>query len=385
MEYRILGKTGLKVGTVGLGTEFLDKKPYNIVEETIHTAMEHGVNFMDNFLPGEQNRINVGKAIAGHRDKWIIQGHLCCTELDKNNQFDITRDLDICKRFWDDYFKFMDIDYVDIGNLFFMDTEEDYKAVFESEFIEYVLKEKERGRIRYIGASSHNAKIAKRMIETGLLDVLMFSINPGYDMLPTEMPLGQAIRQVTTEVKKNQGVQPERKTLYDLCASREIGLVAMKVLGAGKLLSPEFTPFHRPLTVGQCIHYALDRPAVSTVVIGYECREHVLDAVNYFNQSDDERDYTDAISEYHNNFMGQCVYCNHCLPCPSEIDIAAVHRYLDIARLKPREIPHGVRHHYAALKNHASNCIECGSCENKCPFGVKVIGNMREAVELFGN
>ena len=133
MEYRILGKTGLKVGTVGLGTEFLDKKPYNIVEETIHTAMEHGVNFMDNFLPGEQNRINVGKAIAGHRDKWIIQGHLCCTELDKNNQFDITRDLDICKRFWDDYFKFMDIDYVDIGNLFFMDTEEDYKAVFESE------------------------------------------------------------------------------------------------------------------------------------------------------------------------------------------------------------------------------------------------------------
>ena len=204
-------------------------------------------------------------------------------------------------------------------------------------------------------------------------------------MLPTEMPLGQAIRQVTTEVKKNQGVQPERKTLYDLCASREIGLVAMKVLGAGKLLSPEFTPFHRPLTVGQCIHYALDRPAVSTVVIGYECREHVLDAVNYFNQSDDERDYTDAISEYHNNFMGQCVYCNHCLPCPSEIDIAAVHRYLDIARLKPQEIPHGVRHHYAALKNHASNCIECGSCENKCPFGVKVIGNMREAVELFGN
>ncbi|MBQ4132538.1 MAG: 4Fe-4S dicluster domain-containing protein [Desulfovibrionaceae bacterium] len=56
-----------------------------------------------------------------------------------------------------------------------------------------------------------------------------------------------------------------------------------------------------------------------------------------------------------------------------------------MARLKPNEFPHGVRHHYAALKHHASDCIECGSCERKCPFGVKVIDNMREAVKLFGN
>jgi len=384
MEYRTLGKTGLKVGTVGLGTEFLDKKPYNIVEETIHTAMEQGMNFMDNFLPGEENRHNVGRAMTGHRDKWILQGHFCCAELDKSNQFDITRDLSICKRFWDDYFKFMDIDYVDIGNLFFMDTEEDYKAIFETEFIDYVLDQKKQGRIRYIGVSSHNAKIARKMLETGLIDVLMFSINPGYDMLPTEMPLGDAIRKVSTELKKNQGVQPERKALYEFCAQKEIPIIVMKALGAGKLLSAEFTPFHRPLTVGQCIHYALDRPAVATTVIGYENRNHVLEAAGYFNLSNEQKDYTDAISEYHNNFMGQCVYCNHCLPCPSEINIADVHKYLDIARLKPDNVPPGVTHHYKSLKNHASDCIECGSCENKCPFDVKVINNMRDAVKLFG-
>ena len=50
----------------------------------------------------------------------------------------------------------------------------------------------------------------------------------------------------------------------------------MKTLGAGKLLSPEHTPFQKPMTAAQCIHYALTRPAVASGMLGCKTREEVL-------------------------------------------------------------------------------------------------------------
>jgi predicted aldo/keto reductase-like oxidoreductase len=78
------------------------------------------------------------------------------------------------------------------------------------------------------------------------------------------------------------------------------------------------------------------------------------------------------------------MYCNHCLPCPSFIDVAAVSKYLDIAALHPDHIPPATAQHYRALDKHGSDCVACGSCERRCPFSVPVIKNMRRAAELFG-
>ncbi|MDL2210454.1 4Fe-4S dicluster domain-containing protein, partial [Desulfovibrio sp. OttesenSCG-928-O18] len=83
-------------------------------------------------------------------------------------------------------------------------------------------------------------------------------------------------------------------------------------------------------------------------------------------------------------FKGSCVYCNHCLPCPSNIDIAAVNKYLDIAMLDEAAIPPSIAGHYRSLKAHGSDCVACGSCESRCPFGVKVIDGMEKAAALFG-
>ena len=74
------------------------------------------------------------------------------------------------------------------------------------------------------------------------------------------------------------GMDPDRTYLYRLCESRGIAITTMKTLGAGKLLTPEFSPFEKPLTVGQCIHYALTRPAVVSTLIGCSTREQVLEA-----------------------------------------------------------------------------------------------------------
>ena len=79
----------------------------------------------------------------------------------------------------------------------------------------------------------------------------------------------------------------------------------------------------------------------------------------------------------------QCVYGNHCHPCPVGIDVAAVNRCLDTLRTGT-DAQDTVRAQYAALEAHAVDCLACGACEERCPFGVGVIGRMREAAELFG-
>jgi predicted aldo/keto reductase-like oxidoreductase len=111
----------------------------------------------------------------------------------------------------------------------------------------------------------------------------------------------------------------------------------------------------------------------------------VWEAVNYLNLSEAEKDFSEIIKAGRSSLSGQCMYCNHCLPCPAEIDIAATLRLLDIASLDASSMPDSVKEQYDALDNTASACIECGACEERCPFDVPVIERMQRAVELFGS
>jgi len=106
--------------------------------------------------------------------------------------------------------------------------------------------------------------------------------------------------------------------------------------------------------------------------------------VKYLDLTDAERDYTEILSSVRGGLHGSCVYCNHCQPCPSEIDIAAVNKYLDIAKLDTGNIPPSIRSHYQNMAHSGNECLECGSCENKCPFDVPIIDNMKKAEELLG-
>ena len=156
----------------------------------------------------------------------------------------------------------------------------------------------------------------------------------------------------------------------------------MKTYGAGKLLSAEHTPFAKAMTESECIHYALTRPAAASALIGCQTGDEVAKAMKYLEASDSEKDYTEVISTMRNDFRGNCVYCSHCQPCPVEIDIAAVMKYLDIAKLDTGNIPPSIRSHYKELPHGGSLCTSCGSCEERCPFGVPIIDNMAEAERL---
>lgn len=382
MQYRAIGKTGMSASIIGFGGEHLDGKPYADVQETVNAAMEHGINMLDMFMPGDEIRSNFGKALKGNRDKFIIQGHIGSTDV--NQQYDISRDLPTCKKYFEKLLTNLQTDYIDVGMLFFIDSEEDFEAMCHSDITAYAQKLKQAGTIRAIGASSHNPLIAKKVVETGLIDLLMFSINPAFDMVPAEGSVFDLMENPESGKSSFQGIRPDRLELYQLCEQRDVAITVMKTLGAGKLLSKEHTPFNQPLTVQQCIHYALTRPAVVSTMLGFKSRNEVLDAVRYLEMTDSERDYTHVVSSMQNNFDGHCVYCSHCQPCPVGIDIASLNKYLDIAKLDEANVPPSIRQHYSAMTNHGSDCIQCGNCESRCPFSVPIIGNMEHAASVFG-
>jgi len=379
MKYIKLGKTGMEASVIGLGAEHLDGKDYDTVKETFDAAIEHGINIVDVFMPGNDIRQKIGRAIKGKRDKLIIQGHIGSTDI--NQQYDVSRDINLCKKYFESLLSDLDTDYIDIGMLFHIDTENDFDLVFNSEIVKYAQELKQNGTIRAIGASSHDPIIAKKMVETGIIELLMFSINPAFDMIPAEI---NATTYLMEDFDKSimLEIDATRQDLYKTCEKLGIPITVMKTLGGGKLISDIHSPFSKPLTVSQCIHYALTRPAVASVLIGCQSKSHVEEAIAYLTTDPADLDYTEAIRSMNDNFKGSCVYCNHCLPCPSEIDIAVVTKYLDIAVMDERAVE--TLQHYKELPAHASDCVECGSCEDKCPFSVPIMKNMKKASEIFG-
>ena len=383
VQYRQIGKTGKKAGVIGLGMEHLDGKPYEQVSETIDAALEHGVNFMDCFMPGRDVRENIARALGSRRKDVFIQGHIGSTDI--NMQYDVSRDMPIVKRYFEDMLRVFG-GYIDFGMMFYIDSEDDYKKVFDGGTADYALRLKQNGDVGHIGFSSHNPIMAKKAVETGLPEMMMFSINLAFDICASDIDLDSAfsILEEGSLDAPSKSLNPDRAALYALCERRGVGISVMKTLGAGKLISAEHTPFSRPMTVNQCTHYALTRPAVFSALLGCQSREEVEAAVSYLAASDADKDYAPFLSELRNDFRGQCVYCNHCLPCPALIDVAAVNRYLDIAKLDVNNIPPSVRSHYDNLAHKGAECIGCASCEECCPFGVAVRENMKRAAAIFG-
>jgi len=382
MNYRQIPHVNFQVSEIGLGCEHLEKKDENLIQEVIGTALDGGINIMDVFMPQPEVRTHIGNAIRHVRQKVYLQGHIGATLED--GQYKRTRDLVLCDEFIRDFLARFHTDYIDFGMIHFVDDLDDWHTIETQGILEYALQLKQKGIIRAIGLSSHAPKVALRAVQSGHIDVLMFSLNPMFDLLPEETLIDDLFEQKSYEHSASSGINPIRQVLYETCARMGVGITVMKTLAAGLLLGAETSPFGQPLSVAQCEHYALTRPGVASVLIGCNSGEQVSQALQYESLSAQEKDYTAVLNtsqRYSAN--GACMYCNHCLPCPSEIDIAAVHQYYDLAK-SLSEVPATIREHYQTLHAHASDCIACSACEERCPFGVQVIQNMEKASALFG-
>lgn len=381
MVYRTLGRTGLQVSAIALGCEgFMHKTPEE-VKQDFDFAIAQGINFVDLYASNPDLRLNIGRALEGRRNDFLIQGHLCTVW--ENNQYLRTRDLSKTIASFDLQLQQLRTDYLDIGMIHYVDAEEDFHRVFEGEIIRFACRLKEEGKIHHIGISSHNPVVARMAVETGLVDVLMFSINPCYDL----QPAGEEVDALWAEesyAETLHNIDRDREQLYELCESAGVGIDVMKVYGGGDLLSEENSPFGRALTPVQCIEYALTRPGVAAVMVGCKSCGEIQAALDWCIASEAEKDYAQILAGMEKyTWQGHCMYCGHCAPCTVGIDVAAVNKFYNLI-VAQGEVPETVREHYQALNFHASDCIGCGLCETRCPFGVGIVEAMHRAAERFG-
>ncbi len=380
MEYRELGRTGYMVSEIGMGCEGLVEKPYEQVKAFIDLMEQAGVNCIDLYAPNPEMRSNLGRALAGRRDRFILQAHLCTVW--KDGQYKRTRDLQEVTESFADQLERLGTDHVEIGMIHYVDSVEDWKAVQEGPVMAYAQELKKAGAIGCIGLSSHNPQAAQAAVESGLIDVLMFSVNPCYDLLPAS----EDVEELWNE-KNYAGpllnMDPDRQKLYETCQRLGVGITVMKAFGGGDLLNGALSPAGKELTAFQCIGYALARPAVASVLAGARTIEELQASIAYETATGEERDYGAALAALPKiSWKGHCMYCGHCAPCPKGVDVAAVTKFLNLAAAQG-EVPETVREHYALLAHKAGECIACGACEKRCPFQVPVMENMKKAAEVF--
>lgn len=364
MEYRVLPHGREKISVLGLGMGGIQGASEEEIEQVVSTAIEHGMNFFDLCASATKVYAPFGRAIAGRREKVYFQQHFGAV-YNEQGEYGWSRDVEKIKRTIDWEFKALGTDTIDFGFLHCVDEDADYDALRENGVLEYLWTLRQQGVVRHIGFSSHTPSVANRILDTGVIDMMMFSINPAYDF-----EKGDAY---------GIGTLDERAALMRRCAHDGVGISVMKPFHAGKLLDAKASPFGVALTHSQCIQYALDRPGVLTVLPGVRGMADLRQLLAYVEASAQERDYSVIGGFTPERVSGSCVYCHHCQPCPVGIDIGLVNKYYDVARMGDVL----ARGHYDKLDVKADACVQCGHCDSRCPFGVHQSARMQEIAAYF--
>jgi predicted aldo/keto reductase-like oxidoreductase len=342
VEYRRLGKTGLDVSTIGLGTEHLEKSR-EAREDVLRAAVDAGVNYVDLLYVEPEYWADFGPVLRPYRDKLVLGAHW-----GSGPRFD----LDYCQRTFDNILSCVGNDHVEVAMMTMVDEEDRWDGWLHAS-LEQLHRYQERGRVGYIGGSAHDTSMAVKAVNSGLLDVLMFPVNI----------VGHS--------------EEKDRELYQACVDQDVGLVAMKPYHGGTLLSIGGRPSGiRPV---QCLAYVLSLP-VSTAVPGPKNVQELRATLHYLEATDEEKEFGPVVANLYDYLQGQCVYCHHCLPCPEDIQIGWLIWLLDYAR---DGVTDDLMGWYASHQAKASDCTECGVCLERCPFDVDILAKMQEAVEVF--
>lgn len=364
MEYRKLPHGNEQISVLGFGTSSIGMAGEKEMEATITMALENGINYFDLASADGAPFSAFGRVLAGRREKAYFQIHFGANY--QGGKYSWTTDLDTIKRSIDWQLNALKTDYIDFGFLHCIDEESDLHHALKGGILEYILKLKEDGVVRHIGLSSHTPSIVETVLDTGILDMLMFSINPAYDYQKKgEFAIGDV---------------EQRQNLYRRCEAKGVGISVMKAFSGGQLLNARTSPFGRALTEYQCIQYALDKPGVLTVLPGVRNRKDLQRILGFVEAGSEEKDYSILGTFAPQEAAGVCVYCNHCQPCPAGLDVGLINKYYDLA-LAGDEL---AKDHYAHLDTKAGDCIGCGHCDSRCPFHVGQVDRMQTIQAYFG-
>jgi len=372
MQYRTLGRTGIEVSAVSLGTEHLLDEMAAGRDQVVGRAIEQGINYFDTFYghPGFRDRL--GNVLAGRRQQVHLAAHLGAV-CEPDGQYRRTHDAREAEPFFHDYLTRVRTDYVDVLMLHNVNGTAELDGLFApGGLLEVAKRFQAEGKVRCIGLSGHSTLANRLAVESGEIDVLMAPVNLAC-----------------------QGVAGF-KELMAACVAHQVGVVAMKPYGGGSLLrqrgvvavddyalgridtsgGPNRFSYSEAITPVQCLAYVLSQPAVACAVPGCKNLAELEAALAYLDASEAERDLDALLPAFAEPPVGQCVYCNHCLPCPVAIDIGLVSRLVDT--FSP-----AFQARYDAMPVKASACTRCGACVKRCPFAVDVLAIIDRAVELY--
>ena len=274
MEYRIHQKTGDKISIIGLGTGPVFDMQEREAVRTLSYAFENGINYIDFATAGAETFRYAGEAFASVRKELLYQVHFGANY--ETGEYGWTTDLETVRRQIDWQLKELKTDYIDYG-LSIVWMQSLTGRIIRKTDTWYLQEMKAAGVVKHIGLSSHTPALARLVLDTGIVDQLMFSINPAYDYQHGDYARGSA---------------SERMELYRRCEAEGIGISVMKPYSGGQLLNKDTSPFGQALTTCQCIQYALDKPGVLTVLPGVRSLEDVKEILGFLDAPESEKDYS---------------------------------------------------------------------------------------------
>jgi len=287
MQYNYLGKTGIKVSQIGLGTEYLFHQQQEIVTKTIQEAIKAGINYFDILFSVQDYLKKLSDAIKRHREKIVIAGHLGTKEIDGKARK--TRSVSEAKESFLKLLSTLKIDYVDILIIQFV-TLNEYDIIFNSEnLLDLALSFKEEGKAKHIGISTHDITVAIKAIESKNFEVLMVPLNIANHNLK------------------------DRDKLLNKCSAEKIGLIAIKPFAGGKLLQKNLTVYFAkyqtaglnfkkkvPPTINslKCLNYVTSLPSVNLTLMGVKNTIELQENLKYFQTSKREMNFEPLIPKF---------------------------------------------------------------------------------------
>jgi hypothetical protein len=335
MGKRILGRTGLAVTALSFGGLPMQRCTLDEAGPVLHAALDAGINFIDTARAYTDSEEKIGRHIASRRQEYYL-----ATKSMARDKAAMAKDIDTS-------LATMKTDFIDIYQIHNIKARQDYEAVLAPGGALEALKEaKQAGKIGFIGVTGHNMALLVEAVRTGEFDTVQFPFNFVETTALTE--------------------------LLPLARRMNVGTIVMKPLGGGQLAN-----------VDQALRFILEHD-ISTAIPGMDEVRHIeenLAALTHFLPlSEHERQELAREAEVVGaNF---CRRCGYCVPCAVGIDIPTMFIFhLQYTRYNMKTAIPG---RYAGLKVKASECIDCGICEERCPYDLPIRERLKKVAEDLG-
>lgn len=334
MEYRILGKTGLRVSRIGFGGIPIQRIDAEGTRALMQALVDKGVNYIDTARGYTVSEEYLGYGLEGIRDKFVL-----ATKSMSRDKESMARDIEIS-------LANLRTDYIDLYQLHNPKLEELDVIFSENGAIQALREAKAAGKIGHIGITAHSAAVFEKALEYDEIETVMFPYN----------------------IVESQGEE-----LIARCREKNVGFICMKPLAGGAIEDGRLA-----------LRYILANDNVTVAIPGMaevkELEQNLAAAEDTSPLTEEEKAAFEKVrAELGQNF---CRRCNYCAPCAAGINIPSV--FLFQGYLRRYGLAGWARERYATLPVKASACVQCGACETRCPYQLPIRQMMAEAAKDFG-